>query len=69
MNENEVPERLGPLPGPKTPENDRKSKILPDFPDLLVEKPETKGRPPCHGHGNDTDMTMVMAAAMAWPWP
>ena len=25
---NEVPERLGPLPGPKTPENDRKSRFF-----------------------------------------
>ena len=34
IDENEVPERLGPLPGPKTPENDRKSRFLPDFPNF-----------------------------------
>ena len=31
IDENEVPERLGPLPGPKTPENDRKSNFFLDF--------------------------------------
>ena len=34
------------LPGPKTLENDRKSKIYPDFPDFWSKMPETKGRPP-----------------------
>ena len=37
VDKNEVPERLGPLPGSKTLENDRKSHIFSDFPEFLVE--------------------------------
>ena len=34
VDENEVPERLGPLPGSKTFENDPKMRFFPDFPDF-----------------------------------
>jgi hypothetical protein len=47
MDENEVPERLGHLPGPKTGENGRKMRFCPDlffFPEkILISRKQTAG--------------------------